>query len=87
MWWREFRLIESRRPMAPTSADRPDARFSVGAAVRLAGRPERIRRVLKIKWHWHRQQFVFVVETSAPPTFESYWFAGQLVVAEPIVPN
>jgi len=51
--------------------------------VRLIGRPARIRRVLKAEWHRHRQRFVYIVETSAPPPFEPYWFAEQLVIAPP----
>jgi hypothetical protein len=79
VWWRHFPKIESRPCVAPSPGDCPDPRFPVGAAVRLVGRPERVRRVLRAEWHWHRQQFVFVVETSAPLPFAPYWFAGQLV--------
>lgn len=83
MWWRQFPKIESRRCVPQSPADHPDPRFPVGTLVRLVARPERVRRVLRSEWHWHRQQFVFVIETSAPLPFEPYWFAGQLAVAEP----
>lgn len=82
MWWRQFPVIESRPCIGPSPGDRPDPRFPLGAAVRLVGRHERVRRVLRYEWHWHRQQFVFV-ETSARPPFEPYWFAAQLVGVDP----
>jgi hypothetical protein len=41
---------------------------------------------LKSEWHRHRQRFVYVVESSARPTFEPYWFAEQLVVIEKVAP-
>ena len=82
MWWRQFPAVESG-PCVPRSAsDSPDPQLALGTAVRLVGRPEQVRRVLRSEWHRHRQQFVYVVETSAPAPFEPYWFAGQLVVAE-----
>jgi hypothetical protein len=46
--------------------------------VRLRGKPEKIRRVLKSEWHRHRYEFVYVVETSAPQSFDPYWFIEQL---------
>ncbi len=82
MWWRQFPVIESRRCVPQSSTDSPDPRFTAGTMVRLVARPDRVRRVLRSEWHWHRQQFVFVIETSARPAFEPYWFAGQLEVAD-----
>ena len=82
MWWRQFPVIESRRCVPQSSTDSPDPRFPTGTMVRLIARPDRVRRVLRSEWHWHRQQFVFVIETSARQAFEPYWFAGQLEVAD-----
>jgi hypothetical protein len=81
VWWRQFPGIESRRCVPQAPSDRPDPRFPTGTMVRLIARPGRVRRVLHSEWHWHRQQFVFVVETSARH-FKPYWFAGQLAVAD-----
>jgi hypothetical protein len=79
-WWRLFpRESRPSRPRGPD--DHPDPRFAAGAWVRLRGKPERARRVLSHDWHWHRQQFVYVVETSSLG-FEPYWFAAQLEPAE-----
>jgi hypothetical protein len=72
-------MIESRPCIAPSPSDCPDPRFPVGAVVQLIARPDRNRRVIRTEWHWHRQEFVYVIETSAPPPFEPYWFAGQLM--------
>jgi hypothetical protein len=55
--------------------------------VRLRGKPERRRRVIAVEWHPYRYQYVYVVETSAPPYFQlsPYWFYDQvfLVVDSP----
>ncbi len=82
MWWRQFKTVESLKFIEPMPGDHPDPRLAPGVEVRLVGRPERIRRVICSKWHSHRRQFVYVVETSAPSNFEPYWFAGQLAIAE-----
>jgi hypothetical protein len=52
----------------------------VGDVVRLKGKPDRRRRVLEVEWHRHRYQYIYVIETSAPPTFSPYWFFDQLAV-------
>ena len=82
MWWRQFPKTECRPCAAQKSTDRPDPRLARGTVVRLVARPERIRRVVRAEWHRHRQQFVYVIETSARPPFEPYWFAGQLQVEQ-----
>ncbi len=82
MWWQQFPVVELRPCLPPLPGDCPDPRFPPGAAVRLIGYPEPLRRVLRAEWDWHRQRYVFVVETSAPPPFEPYWFARQLAKAE-----
>jgi hypothetical protein len=82
MWWRRFPKIESRKCIPQSPTDRPDPRFAPGTLVRLVARPDRIRRVLQSEWHWHRQQFVYIIETSAPPPFKPYWFVAQIAVAE-----
>jgi hypothetical protein len=79
-WWRRFPGSGSRLPAAPGADDRPDPRLRPGTRVRLKGKPERVRRVVRSEWHRHRSRFVYVVETSARPAFEPYWFADQLEV-------
>lgn len=65
-------------PDAPRAAGPQDrATFAPGDLVRLVARPERVRRVLEVVWHWHRHEFVYVIETRRPCT-PAYWFAEQL---------
>ena len=59
----------------------PLPEFKIGDRVRLSQKPERIRKVLKIEWHMHRYQWVYIIETSAcekKNIFEPYWFANKL---------
>ena len=81
-WWKLYPVRGNGWVPHPQSpADRPDLRFAVGAAVRLRGKPALVRRVLAVEWHWIRREFSYIVETSAAPPFQPYWFAGQLAVA------
>jgi hypothetical protein len=80
-WWKLYPVRGCRLPHAPGARDRPDPRLAVGAAVRLRGKPDLVRRVLEIEWHRIRREYCYVVETSAV-RFRPYWFAGQLEVAE-----
>jgi hypothetical protein len=83
-WWKLYPVRGNGWvPHPPKSHDRPDPRFAVGAAVRLRGKPASVRRVLGVEWHGIRREFSYIVETSAPTPFRPYWFAEQLVVAEP----
>ncbi len=75
-WWMQFPKIESRKPREPTPGEHPS--LSCGALVRLRGKPDRLRRVVRTEWHRHRYEFVYVVETNAPRQFEPYWFYEQL---------
>lgn len=75
-WWMQFPKVEPRNPRECTPADYPQ--LDVGAFVRLRGKPEQLRRVMKVEWHWHRYEFVYIVETSARSHFEPYWFYEQL---------
>ena len=81
-WWASFPAIESRKcrdvPFGPPPA------HAVGDRVRLKARPARARSVLKVEWHRHRYQWVYVVETTASDlgwAFEPYWFADKLETA------
>ena len=80
VWWRQYLEVESRQPRQPSPNDMPAPRLTPGASIRLKGKPDRIRAVLKVEWHRHRYQYVYVVETSARTLFEPYWFADQLEV-------
>lgn len=75
-WWKHFPRTESRRRRDPTPLDRPG--LQPGEAVRLKRKPQLARRVIKVQWHAHRYEYVYVIETSARPPFEPYWFLGQL---------
>ena len=80
-WWRHFPRTESR-----TSRPMPDGAqpvLAVDSFITLNGKPERVRRVLAAKWHAHRYEFVYIVETSAPDHFQPYWFFGQLTIVDP----
>jgi hypothetical protein len=78
-WWRLYPLAERRVPLPPGPGDRP--RLRVGDLVRLRGKPEHCRRVIAVEWHQYCYQYVYVVETSAPPYFQlcPYWFYDQLL--------
>ena len=56
--------------------------LAVDTVVILNGKPDRKRRILDSEWHWHRYEFVYIVETSAPDYFRPYWFAAQLSVVD-----
>lgn len=77
-WWSRRTPTSLREPRGPLPAEQPDPRFRPGTFVRLVGRPNRLRRVLRTEWHRHQQTYVYVIETSAPPPFEPYWFAESL---------
>src|SRR5436305_1653420 len=80
-WWKRFPVVESRSPRLTPIDGRPA--LSVGTLVRLEGKPDRVRRVLNAEWHFHRYEFVYVVETtprSGTYVFAPYWFLDQLVV-------
>jgi hypothetical protein len=77
-WWKHFPQTESRQYRGPSANDRPALR--AGDSVRLKLRQEKTRRVLKVEWHSHRHEYVYVIKTSAAPRFEPYWFLGQLEV-------
>lgn len=78
-WWMQFPRPESRTPREPRPEDRP--LLAQGDLVRLRGKPDRARRVLRAEWHWHRHAFVYIVETNAPSHFEPYWFFEQMASA------
>ena len=80
IWWAQYPQIESRLWRQPGPDDHPDPRLQPGTAVRLKGKPDRVRHILKYKWHSIRYQYVYIVETDAEFGFEPYWFAEQLEV-------
>src|SRR5262245_35016315 len=76
-WWKLYPVRGCRLPHPPGDDDRPDPRFSIGAAVRLKDKSALTRRVLEIEWHWIRREYCYIIETSAL-RFKPYWFAAQL---------
>ena len=79
MWWMSFPKIESRKCIPIPFGSSPE--YVVGDPVRLVQKPGRVRKVLKVEWHGHRYQWVYVVETSTSDSggvFEPYWFGDKL---------
>ena len=89
-WWKRYPALHSPPLRDPGPDDRPEQHLAPGTRVRLKGRPDRVRRVLRTEWHSFRHVYVYIVETSAPErrsyrshTRFPYWFADQLEVVEP----
>lgn len=79
LWWMSFPKIESRELKSVPDGDPPA--FDIGDRVILKEKPLRKRRILKIEWHYHRYQWVYIIETSASDLggyFEPYWFEDKL---------
>ena len=78
-----FPKIESRKPVHEPFGDPP--KYHAGDRVRLRQHRERIRSVLKVEWHAHRYQWVYIIETSTSDQgsyFEPYWFEDRLELVE-----
>ena len=87
-WWASFPKIESRR-LIPEPFGPPPI-YKIGDLVRLRLRPMLSRRVLKVEWHAHRYQWVYVIETSAMTKkcrIDPYWFADKLEIDTALSPN
>jgi hypothetical protein len=78
-WWAHYPHRGVRYPKPAGPHDRPDPLLQPGIRVRLRGKPLLVRRVLDVQWHWIRQEYVYIVETSSQ-RFQPYWFAGQLEI-------
>lgn len=78
LWWKRYLETESRFPQEPGRNDVADPRLAVGTSVRLCGKPDKVRKVLKAEWHRYRYCFVYIVETSGG--YLPYWFADQLML-------
>lgn len=78
-WWKHFPRTENRKcHPRPGPADRQE--LQPGDVVRLKLKSELPRRVIRSEWHCHRYEFVYIIETSAQPPFEPYWFFDQLEI-------
>ena len=79
-WWMSFPRIESRK-IKPEPFG-PAAKFKVGDHVRFKeNKTKRNRKILKVEWHMHRYQWVYIIETSSTDRnhyFEPYWFEAKL---------
>lgn len=83
-WWKKY-PHPSRAELAsdPSPGNRPI--FAVGETVRLVGKWGQKRRVVKVFWHRYRNEWAYVVETSAPMNvWEVYWFGSQLIRADEV---
>ena len=83
-WWRHYPGSAGQVPLKPAESNKPA--LAVGTCVRLRGRPERLRRITGTEWHWHRREYVYVIETTASDLkkrFDPYWFLPQLIVEDP----
>ncbi|MDD4964341.1 MAG: hypothetical protein PHI11_10545 [Gallionella sp.] len=76
-WWKRYPKAESRWPREPGTDDIPAPHLTVGTLVRLRGKPDKARAILKVEWHWIRYCYVYVVEASGGSV--PYWFADQLM--------
>ncbi len=79
IWWMSFPKIESRKII--TKPFGPPPKFKVNDKIRFREKPDRVRKMLKVEWHKHRYQWVYIVETSASDEgqfFEPYWFDDKL---------
>jgi hypothetical protein len=79
-----FYPIESRQFREPDGSE-PVPEFEVGMEVRLRGKPEKIRKILEVSWHFHRYRYCYKVETSTSDrgcTCPAYWFIEQFDVAD-----
>ncbi len=83
LWWMSFPKIESRKLMLEPFGE--PAKYKVGDVIRFKYKPERNRKILKVEWHMHRYQWVYIVETSATDSgwyFEPYWFEDKIELIE-----
>lgn len=82
-WWKSYHKIKGLKykPKPPFFA-RPE--LKVGQYVFLTGKPDRPRKILRVEWHGHRHEFVYIVETSAQ-YFDPYWFRDKLILQEWLV--
>jgi hypothetical protein len=79
IWWMSYPKIGSRKIIDTPFGDAQ--KYKVGDVVRLNGKSERLRKILKIEWHMHRYKWVYIVETSATDEgwyFVPYWFEDKI---------
>jgi len=79
-WWKRYPESKCRFPQEPGRDDVPDPRLAVGTRVRLCGKPNKARAILKVEWHRYRYRYVYVVEASGGSV--PYWFADQLMLED-----
>jgi hypothetical protein len=51
LWWKRYPKTENRYPREPGPNDIPAPHLSVGTLVRLRGKPDKARAILKVEWH------------------------------------
>lgn len=75
-WWKRYPEKSTGYSRDAKSFEFPDPRLTVGARVRLCGKPDKVRRVERVEWHSYRQRYVYEVEVSGA----AYWFSDQLML-------
>ncbi|MDD4911761.1 MAG: hypothetical protein PHP57_05650 [Sideroxydans sp.] len=80
LWWKRYPDTNRHLSCEPGRDDVADPRLSVGTRVRLCGKPNKARAILKVEWHRYRYRYVYVVEASGGSV--PYWFADQLMLED-----
>jgi hypothetical protein len=80
LWWKRYPIVESRELKLQPRFAKPE--LAVGQYVLLIGKPDKVRKILEVRWHSHRHEFVYIVETSSQNFFDPYWFRDQLALQE-----
>lgn len=76
LWWKRYPNKDAIGGRDAWASETLDPRLTVGAMVRLCGKPAKARQVLRVEWHWYRHRYVYEVEVSGC----AYWFSDQLML-------
>jgi hypothetical protein len=81
-WWKHYPIAPRTQPILEPL---PEAKqiFEIGDCVRLKDKPDKARRIVDIRWHRYRHQFVYYMEVSGD-SWRAYWFAAQLIAGTTI---
>lgn len=79
-WWVAFDPKTSTKRFS-SREHAPESQFVVGDLVKIKAKPERVRKVLEIIWHFERSDYCYLIETSTTDESRNcaaYWFFEQL---------